>query len=69
MLNVIADAKIGNINLRDLSSTTPDIAEKASRRIATLYNKNKDKLPFEIPYQKMDAEDKLLKVKKHLEIF
>jgi hypothetical protein len=64
LLNVIADAKIGNINLRDLSSTTPDIAEKASRRIATLYNKNKDKLPFEIPYPKMDAERQIIEGKK-----
>lgn len=59
LLNVIADAKVGNLNLRDLSSTTPEIAERASRRIATLYNKNKEKLPYEIPYPKENLSGKI----------
>ena len=59
LLNVIADAKVGNLNLRDLSSTTPEIAERASRRIANLYNKNKEKLPYEIPYPKENLSGKI----------
>ena len=59
LLNVIADAKIGNINLRDFSSINSDIAIKAERRIATLYNKNVDNLPFEIPYPKIDTKNEL----------
>jgi len=52
LLNIIADAKIGPFNLRDLNSTTPDVARKVTQRIQRLSEKFKEDLPVQIPYPK-----------------
>ena len=52
LLNIIADAKIGPFNLRDLSSTTPDVARKVTQRLQRLSEKFRNDLPTSIPYPK-----------------
>ena len=56
LLDVIADAKIGNINLRNLDILQPGLQEQASRKIIKLYNEVKDKVPAEIPFPKGDKK-------------
>ena len=59
LLDIIADAKVGDINLRNIESVTGENSKKAASKIKRIADKYKDNLPYEIPLPKRTAEEAL----------